>query len=126
MPPSPILVVDDDPLLLLLLEHKLRGAGHAVATAPDGLAALEAIPIVKPGIVVLDALMPRMDGFEVLRRIKSDASLSHLRIIMLTVLRHQDDVVGALKIGADDFLVKPFIPDELLARVARLAPSAAA
>lgn len=123
---SPILVVDDDPLLLLLLEHKLKGAGHIVATAPDGLAALEAIPVVKPGIIVLDALMPRMDGFEVLRRIKNDASLRDLRIIMLTVLRHQDDVVGALKLGADDFLVKPFIPDELLARVARLAPRAAA
>lgn len=126
MTPSSILVVDDDPLLLLLLEHKLRGAGHAVFTAPDGLAALEAISVVKPGVVVLDALMPRMDGFEVLRRIKRHASLSGLRIIMLTVLRHQDDVVGALKLGADDFLVKPFIPDELLARIARLAPRVAA
>ncbi len=126
MTPSSILVVDDDPLLLLLLEHRLRCAGHIVATAPDGLAAIEAIPIIKPGIVVLDAMMPRMDGFEVLRRIKGDASLNGLRIIMLTVLRHQDDVVGALRLGADDFLVKPFIPDELLARVARLAPRAAA
>ncbi len=126
MMPSSILVVDDDPLLLLLLEHKLRSAGHTVATVSDGLASLEAISIVKPDIIVLDALMPRMDGFEVLRRIRSDVSLSSLRIIMLTVLHHQDDVVGALKLGADDFLVKPFIPDELLARVARLAPRVAA
>jgi DNA-binding response OmpR family regulator len=126
MTPSPILVVDDDPLLLMLLEHKLLCAGYVVATAPDGLAAMQAIPVIKPGIIVLDAMMPRMDGFEVLRRIRSDASFRDLRIIMLTVLRHQDDVVGALKLGADDFLVKPFIPDELLARVARLAQREAA
>ena len=113
MTPSPILVVDDDPLLLLLLEHKLRCAGHPVATAPDGLAALEAIPIVKPGVLVLDALMPRMDGFEVLRRIKADASLSHLRIIMLTVSEDERDLSAALRAGAGGYLLKTIEGDAL-------------
>lgn len=119
--PSPLLfVADDDPLLLGLLEHKLKGAGYRVETAENGQAALEGIRRSRPDAVVLDALMPVMDGFETLRRIKSDPMLKSTPVIMLTALRQEEHVLNALKLGAADYLAKPFSPDELLARLARV------
>jgi DNA-binding response OmpR family regulator len=73
-----------------------------------------------PDVVVLDALMPKADGLEVLARIKGDPALSETPVVMLTARKGQKDIVSALDKGADDYLVKPFIPEELLARLARL------
>lgn len=114
-----ILIADDDPLLRALLVHRLSGDGYDVVTAEDGGQALNAVRDLKPDLIVLDALMPVMDGFEVLRRLKS-ARLSDAPVIMLTALKREADIVGALQLGAADYLVKPFIPDELGQRVLRL------
>ncbi|SFS86204.1 response regulator transcription factor [Brevundimonas viscosa] len=119
MPASRILIADDDPLLRALLVHRLSADGHELSTAENGGEALAAIREQSPDLIVLDALMPVMDGFEVLRRIKSGA-LSEAPVIMLTALKREQDIVGALQLGAADYLVKPFIPDELSQRVRRL------
>lgn len=117
-----ILIADDDPLLRALLVHRLSTDGHQVTTAEDGRQALEAIVEQQPDLIVLDALMPVMDGFEVLRRLKGGL-LSDAPVIMLTALKREQDIVGALQLGAADYLVKPFIPDELSHRVKRLLQS---
>ncbi|RYF88703.1 MAG: response regulator [Caulobacteraceae bacterium] len=122
MASSTILIADDDPLLRALLVHRLSADGYQVLTAEDGAQALAAITEQKPDLVVLDALMPVMDGFELLRRVKA-GRLSDAPVIMLTALRRDQDIVGALKLGAADYLVKPFIPDELSQRVRRLLQS---
>jgi DNA-binding response OmpR family regulator len=121
-----VFVADDDPLLLGLLEHKLKGAGYRVETAEDGQAALIGIGRARPDAVVLDALMPVMDGFETLRRLQADPLLRRTPVVMLTALRQEEHVLNALKLGAADFIAKPFSPDELLARLSRLLRRAAA
>lgn len=126
MPARPVLIADDYPLLLMLLEHRLTAAGHTVVTAPDGLAAWGMIPALRPSLVILDSMMPRMGGIEVLRRIRADPLLAPTRVFMLTALRHEDDVVNALMLGAEDYLTKPFNPDELTARIARWTHGAVA
>lgn len=118
-----ILVADDDPLLRSILEHKLTRAGYRVILAEDGGAALEQARALRPAVLVLDAMMPVLDGFEVLRRLKDDDQTRDLTVFMLTALKRQDDVVSALQLGAADYLAKPFNPDELVARLARLSPS---
>ena len=118
-----ILIADDDPFLRELLKHKLSAAGYIVLVAEDGGDALAQCREHTPDLAVLDAMMPIADGFEVLRRLKSDPATAELPIIMLTALRREEDVVGALKLGAADYLVKPFIPDELVARIGRLLPT---
>lgn len=123
MPSFRILIADDDPLLRTLVEHKLSGAGHQVIGVEDGEAAMREIATRRPDLVVLDAMMPVLDGFEVLRRLKSNADTASLPIIMLTALKREQDIVGALELGAADYLVKPFIPDELVARIRRFLPT---
>ena len=115
-----VLICDDDPLLLELMEFRLRAKGYEVIKAVDGAEALEKAQQDAPDVVVLDAMMPKADGLEVLARIKGDPALSDTPVIMLTARKGQKDIVSALDKGADDYLVKPFIPEELLARLARL------
>lgn len=116
-----VLIGDDDPLLRGLLQHKLSSDGHRVILAEDGGEVLALTREQQPDLIVLDAMMPVMDGFEVLRRLKADPVFSGIPVVMLTALRRETDVVGALQLGAADYLVKPFIPEELLERVRRLA-----
>lgn len=120
-PQLTVLVADDDPLLRAILEHKLSAAGYAVHSVEDGQAALEAVERLKPDLLILDAMMPIMDGFEVLRRLKAEGDQRRIVIVMLTALKRQEDVVSALQLGADDYLAKPFNPDELVARLGRLS-----
>jgi DNA-binding response OmpR family regulator len=117
-----VLVADDDPLLRAILEHKLSTAGYDIILVEDGRAALEAACRFRPALIVLDSMMPIMDGVEVLRRLKADEDLCSLPVVMLTALKRQDDIVNALKLGAADYLPKPFNPDELIARLSRFAP----
>ena len=119
-----VLVADDDDLLQAVLAHKLAAVGYAVVLADNGRKALEQVERHAPDILVLDAMMPVMDGFEVLRRIKADrrSEVAELPVLMLTALRRDSDVVTALNLGAADYLSKPFNPDELVARLARLSP----
>lgn len=116
-----VLVADDDPLLREILAHKLGASGYAVHVAADGRAALELARSLNPSVIVLDGMMPILDGFEALRRLKADTALQSIPVVMLTALKREEDVVGALKLGAADYLQKPFNPDELVARLSRLA-----
>ena len=117
---STILVADDDALLRGLVEHRLTAQGYQVRTASNGSEAIEAARKHSPDLIVLDAMMPVMDGFAVLGALKADAVMSQIPVVMLTALRGQQDVVGALDQGADDYLVKPFMPDELISRISRI------
>lgn len=115
-----VLVCDDDPLLLDLVEYRLKGRGYSVAIARDGGEALQRMKEVAPDAIVLDAMMPVMDGYELLRRIRENEATARTPVIMLTARRQEEDIVSALELGADDYIVKPFIPEELVARLARL------
>lgn len=115
-----VLICDDDLLLLELMEFRLQTKGYDVVRAVDGAEALSKAQEESPDIIVLDAMMPKSDGFEVLGRIKSDPRLSDIPVIMLTARKAERDIVSALEKGAEDYLVKPFIPEELLARLSRL------
>lgn len=109
-----ILVVDDEPRYLRLLEANLLTEGYQVFTASDGEAALEAFSSGPVDLVLLDVIMPRMDGFAVCQRIRQ---YSNVPIIILTAKGEEQDRVRGLDVGADDYLVKPFSVTELLARV---------
>jgi DNA-binding response OmpR family regulator len=112
-----ILVADDDRLLRGLLEHKLAVAGFEVDLAQDGGSAYELARTMEYDLLVLDAMMPIMDGFEVLRRLKADPKTAGLPVVMLTARRGEHDVLDALERGASEYLTKPFIPDELVLRI---------
>lgn len=117
---SKILVADDDPLLCGLIKHKLAAAGYRVLIAGDGGVALALAARERPDVVVLDAMMPVRDGFDVLRMLKSDPTLQATPVVMLTASNHENDVVRALRLGAADYITKPFIVEHLLARIERL------
>ncbi|MBI4731388.1 MAG: response regulator transcription factor [Chloroflexi bacterium] len=112
--PVRILVVDDEPRYLRLLEANLLTEGYQVYTASDGEAALEAFSGGPVDLILLDVMMPRMDGFTVCQRIRQ---FSNVPIIILTAKGEEQDRVRGLDVGADDYLVKPFSITELLARV---------
>ena len=112
-----ILVADDDPDLRDILRSILESAGYRVVEASDGEMALEAIRTGHPDLVILDYTMPRMEGPQVCQELKRDLLLRHLPIIMLTGRGETHDKVAGINAGADDYLVKPFEPQELLARV---------
>ncbi|MFN4040176.1 MAG: response regulator transcription factor [Brevundimonas sp.] len=115
-----ILIADDDPLLRALLQHKLAAEDHQVFAAEHGGEVAALIRDHAPDLIVLDAMMPVMDGFEVLRRLKADKATRHIPVVMLTALKREQDVVGGLQLGAADYLAKPFIPDELVQRIRRI------
>ena len=121
-----ILVVDDDPEVRQLLEHVLRREGHAVAMAESGEEALRAVQKAAPDLLILDVMLPGIDGFTVCERLRLARSMP---VLMLTGLVEEQDKIRGLDTGADDYLTKPFSPGELLARVRALIrrhkPSAA-
>ena len=110
-----ILLVDDEPSIIQLARMYLEREGFRVQEATDGEAALEAVAKLRPALVVLDVMLPKLDGFEVCRRLRSaDNSVA---IIMLTARDEDIDKILGLELGADDYLTKPFNPRELVARV---------
>jgi len=109
-----VLLVDDEPNILDFLEMGLVNEGFEVATAQDGMTAVTLVKQFKPQIVILDVMMPGMDGFEVCRMLKKTENIA---IIMLTAKEEVDDRVKGLKLGADDYMIKPFSFEELLARI---------
>jgi DNA-binding response OmpR family regulator len=112
---SSVLVVDDDRTVSDVVRRYLEQAGHRVRLAEDGATALAAIAAERPGLVVLDLMMPGIDGIEVCRRVRLE--LPDLPIIMLTALGEEADRVLGLEVGADDYVTKPFSPRELVLRV---------
>lgn len=115
-----ILIVDDHPLNVKLLAAKLAHDYYIVSTAEDGMQALEQIEKSKPDIVLLDIMMPKMDGFETCKKIKSNAATAHIPVVMVTALSDVADRVKGLQCGADDFLTKPINDTALMARVRSL------
>lgn len=115
-----ILVVDDVPASLRLLCDRLRHAGYEVRAAPDGAQALADAADWQPDLVLLDVIMPGIDGFEVCRRLRAMAGFAAVPIVMLTALEASDERVRGLDAGADDFVSKPVVTAELLARVRSL------
>ena len=115
--PETILVVDDDPDIARFVEVNLRSAGYDVSVASDGEEALEKAGSLRPDLVLLDVMMPRIDGFEVAQRLRRNPQTSNTSIIMLTAKALSTDKVLGLTAGADDYIIKPFDPIELLARV---------
>ena len=120
-----ILVCDDDPLLVDLLQYRLAAKGYDVIVAEDGGKALRRLQEVRPDAILLDAMMPVIDGYELLRKIREDENTAKIPVIMLTARKQEQDILTALELGADDYMVKPFIPEELVARLARLLESGA-
>jgi diguanylate cyclase (GGDEF)-like protein len=115
--PETILVVDDDPDIARFVEVNLRSAGYDVSVASDGEQALEKAAALRPDLVLLDVMMPRIDGFEVAQRLRRNPQTASTSIIMLTAKALSTDKVLGLTAGADDYIIKPFDPIELLARV---------
>src|SRR5438874_709890 len=120
-----ILLVDDQPHILKLLQMELETEGHTVVTAGDGEEALAKFQAEPPDLVILDVIMPKRDGFEVLRAIKSNPETQHIPVIMLTVKAQDKDIFEGLKEGAELYLPKPFHPKELVSLVERVLDSGA-
>lgn len=115
--PSRILVADDDPGMRQLLGLVLGSSGFDVLTAADGYELLRIAQGCRPNLIVVDLGMPRMDGFEAIRRLRGDSRTAHIPTIILTARSSIKDVVSGFESGADDYIAKPFDPNELLARV---------
>jgi two-component system alkaline phosphatase synthesis response regulator PhoP/two-component system response regulator VicR len=113
-PPKRVLAVDDERNIRRLIEVTLVRAGYQVAQAEDGRQALEMIKASPPDLVVLDVMMPYMDGFEVLRTLKADPKTADIPVIMLTAKAQDADVFRGWQGGVDCYLTKPFQPQELL------------
>ena len=111
-----VLVVDDEPTISEIVSRYLERAGYDTRTAADGAEALELIASVRPDLVVLDLMMPGIDGLEVLRRVR-ERPASRTAVILLTARGEESDRIIGLRLGADDYVVKPFSPAELVARV---------
>jgi len=109
-----ILVVDDEPAIVNIVRAYLEREGYRVYTAMDGLVALKAARAFRPDLIVLDIMLPEMDGIEVLRRLRQE---SDVYVLMLTARADETDKIVGLTVGADDYLTKPFSPRELAARV---------
>jgi len=112
-----ILVVDDEEAIQELVRYHLEQAGFEVTTAGDGLEALSKVEQERPDLVILDLMLPGIDGLEVCRRLKNDRATAGIPIIMLSARSDELDKVLGLELGADDYVTKPFSPRELLARV---------
>ncbi len=117
---SLVLSVDDDPADLALLRKLIRHLGYATIEAKDGLQALELIHERHPDLVLLDVVIPGLDGFEVCRRLRSEPEFASLPVLLLTALDSAEDLATGLEAGANDFLAKPFNEVELTARVRSL------
>ncbi len=114
MPKSKILVIDDEQSILKLVSAYLRPEGYEVYTASDGTSGLKAARAYKPDVVVLDIMLPGMDGVELLSQLRRE---SDVYVIMLTAKAEETDKIVGLSVGADDYVTKPFSPRELVARI---------
>ncbi len=117
---SRILVVDDEPDAIELIEFNLKGAGYDVVTAPDGDEALKKARAALPHLIILDLMLPGVDGLAVCKQLRRDERTAAIPIIMLTAKAAEIDRVLGLELGADDYVTKPFSPRELVLRVKRL------
>src|SRR5215471_13529451 len=117
---SKILVVDDEPEAVELVEFNLKQAGFSVVTAADGAEALNKARATAPNLIVLDLMLPEVDGLEVCKMLRRDSATASVPIIMLTAKASEIDRIVGLELGADDYLTKPFSPRELVLRVRKI------
>ncbi|MNH90497.1 Alkaline phosphatase synthesis transcriptional regulatory protein PhoP [compost metagenome] len=110
-----ILVVDDEPSISMLIEFNLKLVGYEVHCVYDGEAVFEAIQTFRPDLIILDLMLPKMDGFQVCRKLRTQNNL--VPIIMLTAMQDLSDKIAGLDNGADDYMTKPFSPQELISRI---------
>jgi DNA-binding response OmpR family regulator len=115
--PHTIVVAEDQQHIRALIEYKLKNSGYNVISVSDGASALEKTREVKPDLVLLDVMMPLMTGFEVLAALKQDPATKQIPVLMVTAQSREEEIVKGLELGADDYISKPFSPNELAARV---------
>jgi DNA-binding response OmpR family regulator len=118
--PTRIVIADDDPTILTLLQTTVQNSGMECVVAREGDEALQLVRSTTADAIVLDILMPNMDGLEVLAAIRNDQALRRVRVLMLSALQQETDIVRAFSLGADDYVTKPFSPVEVVARLKRL------
>ena len=116
-----VLVVDDDDVIRQLISVNLELEGFEVTTAVDGLDCLEKVKQVRPAVVTLDIMMPRLDGWEAASRLRADPETADIKVVLLSARAQEADLQRGDRIGVDAYLTKPFDPDELIATVRRLA-----
>ncbi len=115
-----ILVAEDSSTIRRLVAARLAADGYEVVEAADGEEALTLARVLRPDLIVLDKVMPKLDGFEVVRILRDDPATRGLPIVMLTERASEEDVLGGLKLGVEEYMPKPFSPHELSARVRRV------
>jgi DNA-binding response OmpR family regulator len=120
-----ILIVDDEPTIVISLEFLMMREGHQVHVARDGEAGLAAVRTHRPDLVVLDVMMPKLDGFAVLEAIRTDPELAATRVLMLTAKGREPEHKKGLALGADAYMSKPFSTRELVDKVKQLLESQA-
>jgi len=121
-----ILVVEDDPSALRLIQYTLQYEGYEVLTATNGLAGLKKAQNEEPDLVILDVMLPGMDGFEICHRLRGEPQTADLPILMLSAKAQEADKITGLKVGADDYVTKPADTAEIIRRVERLLAQKAA
>ncbi len=114
-----ILVVDDEPTIVRLMEFILARQGHQMMAAVNGEEALSKIQSEQPDLVLLDIMMPRIDGYEVAQRLRADPATAALPIIMLSAKAQDEDIRKGVEVGVDEYITKPFTPDHLVQVVAK-------
>jgi len=117
---SRILIADDEPNIVLSLEFLLKREGFEVAVAGDGERALQAMAEHRPDLVILDVMMPRLNGFEVCQRIRAEPAWRGVRVLMLTARGRETEMKKGLELGADAYVTKPFSTKDLVAEIRRL------
>lgn len=115
--PKRILAVDDEPHILKLVAFSLRSGGFEVLEASDGVSALQVALSEQPDLILLDVMMPALDGYEACRRLKADAGTAHIPVVMLTAKTQVAEEKIGLECGALDYICKPFTPKDLVAKV---------
>lgn len=112
-----VLAVDDIPLNLLLVQKMLSRFNFRLRTASNGQQALDAVAELRPDLILLDLMMPGIDGFEVIRRLREDPKTANIQIVILSALNSNEDVVKGFNLGANDYIMKPIIMEKLLSCV---------
>lgn len=115
-----ILIADDDDILADLVRFRLEALGHTISVASDGASAVDHAKNQRPDLIILDSMMPVLTGPEVLRALRAEEATAAIPILMLTARKGEEDVVTALKAGANEYMTKPFMPQELAVRVEKL------
>ena len=122
--PKKILIIDDDPFIADMYVIKFKAEGFEVESAQDGIDGMERAAKLKPDVILLDVVMPNMDGFDVLQKLRQDPSLGHPIIIFLTNFGQREDVKRGMQLGADGYIIKAhFTPSEVSAKVTEMLPN---